>query len=496
MSKLAKKIKAGVAGVAIATAAAAATPTESVVKFDPSQRRLFQDESRVIVVNWHRQKGKDFTAANKAVDHALRTGQTWYIVSLTQRQADATFEKCKQAVRTIKGMLRIVGEDQIVEYGVDQFDKTLNQTFHMTAREIRLPGGGRVVSLPGRDPDTLAGLTGNIIFTEFGLFPNGGYAHWRVVFPLTTRGFQCIIISTPRGKNTKFYELFQNSDGAYSVHFCDIYRSVAEDGFVLKDNSGNPTTIEEFKKLYGDMAGFDREYGCLFTGDVSALITWAELERAAALPNLSGFVYARIDNDRGTVPIFQLRQALNGSRSEIGWDVARRGHLSPIVINQPIANQPKRMVGLILMHACSFEFMRNAVIACMDIHRANVGHGDATGLGMESNETLQKRYGDRWTPFTFTSGGKREAGSALKTAFNDGTQTIPSLDGPYKFVATDLYAIQKDDEGANLVLSETINPLLEESHCDIAYATALARLAGSSVIHRPMFSTPEKPEGF
>ena len=43
-----------------------------------------------------------------------------------------------------------------------------------------------------------AGLTGNIIFTEFGLFPRGGQAHWRVIFPLATRGFMVIVISTPR----------------------------------------------------------------------------------------------------------------------------------------------------------------------------------------------------------------------------------------------------------------------------------------------------------
>ena len=481
------------------------TISEPMIRFDPSQRRFFVDPARVIVVNWHRQKGKDFTAAAKAVEHALRTGQTWYIVSLTQRQADATFDKCKKVAVAIKELLRrmnwpVDGEDVIDSYESEQFDKWINQSFRFTAREIRFPNGGKVVSLPGRDPDTLAGLTGNVIFTEFGLFPGGGYDHWRVVFPLTTRGFACIVISTPRGKNTKFYELFQNDAGKYSVHFCDIYHSVAHDGFVLRDNDGNPTSIEEFKKLYGDAAGFDREYGCLFSGDLAALIAWAELERAASLENPDGFTHRRFENktsvfDPQSVALF--RGALSGVRVEIGWDVARRGHLSVIAINVARGvNQPKRLTGLITMKGCEFGFMRSAVIAFMDMSGLSVGYGDATGLGMESNETLSKKYGERWTGFTFTASGKRDVASALKTAFSDGTQTLPPLDGEHKFIATDLYAIQADNTGAATTIEETPNPLLEDSHCDIGYAIGLCRLAGSrGPVRRPLRSVDRLPAG-
>ena len=52
-----------------------ASPLEGV-RMDPAQVRLMDDDSRVIAVNWHRQKGKDFTNARKAVRHALDTGQT------------------------------------------------------------------------------------------------------------------------------------------------------------------------------------------------------------------------------------------------------------------------------------------------------------------------------------------------------------------------------------------------------------------------------------
>ena len=77
--------------------------------------------------------------------------------------------------------------------------------------------------------------------TEFGLYPKGGYEHWGVLFPIITRGsFKIVIISTPRGKNTKFYELMQNEDGDYSTHTCDIYKSVFEEGYQLLDSKGRP----------------------------------------------------------------------------------------------------------------------------------------------------------------------------------------------------------------------------------------------------------------
>jgi len=348
-----------------------------------------------------------------------------------------------------------------------------------------------------------------MILTEFGLYPKGGYEHWKILFPITTRGgFKLIAISTPRGKNTKFYEIFSNPDQFYSVHFCDIRKSVFEDGYQLHDAKGQAfdqstdvkkeEAIATFRRIYNDEGGWQREYLCLFTGDLSALVPWAELERAGQLLNTDGFVYRRFDEQdqiRAVPPVFA--NVLAGRRLAVGWDVARRGHLSAVTINDTATGKPSRLIALIVMRGCSFEFMRHVVTSMMDTSRASVGFGDATGLGMESNEVLAKRYRERWTPFTFTTPGKREVASALRTAFSDGMQAIPATDGEYKFIATDVYAIQADQAGANLIISESANPLLEESHCDIAFSLGLARLAESRNA-RPALPAPmsHKPVGW
>lgn len=452
---------------------------------DPAQQRFAKDDARVQVVCWHRQKGKDFTTAAKAVLHALTTGQPWHIVSLTQRQADETFAKCKQWAKVCQVVAEAVEDRTYTE-----FDKSIAEDFEFRARELHLPGGGKVVSLPGRNPDTLAGLTGNVIFTEFGLFPNGGYDHWRVVFPLATRGYHVIAISTPRSKATKFFELV-NDPETYSVHFCDIYQSIAE-GFVLKGADGEPCDLESFKKLYGDDAGWVREYECQFTGDLEALVRWSLLMAAGELGRDQPFDLLRVQGEAGFDPSFFApgsgRIPADG-RLEMGWDVARRGHLSALWCNHAPsggAGGVKHLRYLVLMQDTPFELQRRIVQAAMSAGTSGgggVGCGDSTGLGMDSNETLKGLYGDRWEPVDFGGKRKSDLGSTLATTFGDGEQAIPPLDGEHKYVATDIYAIQREEEDAGesrrLKLIENENPLLPESHCDIAYAGALALRAST-----------------
>ena len=457
------------------------------IRLDKAQQVFFLDESRVQVVCWHRQKGKDFTAAAKAVFDAMRTGQNWYIVSLTQRQADATFEKCKQWAKYYQDSIRGIVRETETEF--TEYDAAFDHQFVFKARELILPNGGRVVSMPGRDPDRLAGFTGNVIFTEFGLFPNGGYDHWRVVFPLTTRGFKCIVISTPRGKETKFHELV-NSPELYSVHFCDIHQSVA-DGYVLRDQNGEPTTIDRFKALYGDEIGWQREYECKFMGALDSLIKWAQLEAAANAGAGRPFDFIQLTNDSGWDKTLLEPLAKISGRPEMGWDVARRGHFSSLWVNDGRPDM-KHLRYLVLMDNCSFALQREVVSAAMGSKYSAVGCGDETGLGMDSNETLEAKYPGRWEGVNFGGKRKGDLGSGLATAFRDGSQSLPPFrrdehnTDMFKFIATDLYAIQKEAGGdrlaedgkSGLKLVESQNPLLPESHCDIAYSAALAIRSG------------------
>ena len=459
-----------------------------VIELHPWQRRFFADSSRVVIALWHRQAGKDFAAACKAVDKAIERHDHWYIVSMTQRQADATFDKCRRVAEAFKLAFKKQGEIRLSEEAYTEYDADIDHHFRCTARTLHLPGGGSVTALPGRDPDTLAGLTGNVIFTEFGLFKGGGYDHWRVVFPLATRGFQVLVISTPRGKNTRLYEL-ASDDTTYSVHVQTILDSVAE-GFVLYDNTGVPTDVETFRRLYSDESGWRREYLCEFTGDLEALLKWALLEANSSADWVVRIL--RVEGDAGWQPGFFKTHPEHekASRLECGWDVARKRHLSALWVNGWGGFGARRpLMHLVLMHNASFALQREIVSEAMALSPSNVGCGDATGLGMDSNETLHTRFGDRWEPVTFTSAARRDMASGLVTAFQDGEFLLPDIRGGAKYVHTDLYSLQKDSAGPNLKILESENPLLAESHSDLAWSAALARRAAGIEAIQPYVST-------
>ena len=197
-----------------------ASPLEGV-RMDPAQVRLMDDDSAL---------SPSIGIARRAKTLPMRARRYATRLTLGRPSTSCRSPNARPMRRSPSASCgaSLPGEVTRVRPAMDpQRDGDLGESFEFKARELHLPNGGRVVSLPGRNPDALAGLTGNVIFTELGLFPNGGYEHWRVVFPLTTRGHRVIVISTPRGKNTKFFELVSDPE-TYSVHTCDIHRSIAE----------------------------------------------------------------------------------------------------------------------------------------------------------------------------------------------------------------------------------------------------------------------------
>ena len=520
MSDLADKLKRTAAAGLIAAAAASAAPVAAdvsasmtaaeleplardvaavgdsfkpVVTFDPAQRRAFLDKSQTLVLNWHRQKGKDFWAAGVAADDAFARGSEWFIISLTQRQADATFRKVRAFARAIERITGILCpcRDTLME----QTDPETNQKFVFKAREIVFPTGGRIVSLPGRDPDTLAGLTGNVIFTEFALFPKGGYPHWEVIFPLTTRGFRILIISTPRGKTTKYYEL--TTDPSASYHRTTIWESVAEGWSPIPgEPDWTEADVEDLRKRYGSTK-FTREYECEFTGDLDALIRWTLLEQAAALslgrPFFTRTFTDAIDADGAAqVAAWARTLAASGRRVELGWDPARSRDLGSTAGNVASdAGAGPRHLGLVCLY-------RNVpLFEQRDLHRRvmrddprHVGAGDATGLGQQSNEELQVEFrhrqtpGDglpisRWEPVPFTGPRKSAMASNALVRFQAGAQTLPPVVGDYAWVAADVYGIQSEEgDDGRLALDEAGNPHLADSHNDVGWSIFLSQYAG------------------
>ncbi len=456
------------------------TPQGGIIKLAEYQKRYIADKSRIKVACWARQTGKDFCTALEAILDAMETGQRWYIVSLTQRQALATAQKAQMHARAIEGVLPKITEEEI---GYDRG----GEAFRITMYGVRLKNGGEVIALPGKDPDVLAGLTGNVIFTEMALFPNNGVDHWRVVFPLTTRGFKLRAISTPRGPQTKFSELRRNAAGKYSVHNVTIVDAVAQ-GMELRDETGKPIAPADLEAIYADPEGWSREYMCCEGEDHQALIEWSDIANCEAdytIPvieikpgkNVRRTHLHELFDEFHTTLFAEIRAKMTGL-PVLGDDIGVTGDLAVLAYGEKLGDVTW-LRALVLMHGVDdFDYQEEIAMRAMDTGATGVG--DKTGLGREMCQRLELKYGEsRFKGLVFTATDKTALFVQLRDAAQGARLRIPR---GLEIVRYDLHALARRGVGVaeRLQVLTLRNPLLQRSHADIATAIAMMIDAGIS----------------
>jgi len=427
------------------------------------QYRAIGQKGRIVVRKWCRQSGKDFTTSLEAILDALDTGSSWYIVSLTQRQALATAKKAQMHMRAIGLALpEIVEEPWELQSGAK-----------ITTFGVRLPGGGEVVALPGKDPDALAGLTGNVIFTEMALFPNNGVDHWRVVFPLITKGFKLRAISTPRGPETKFAELCRNAQGKYTVDVVTIHDAVAG-GLELRDDAGKPITPDELEALYADPAGWRREYLCEEGQDHEALIEWQYIrlcEAAYDCPVREVNGTSRLQDQLDPRTAFAAVRAAMHGRPVLGWDIAATGDLSVVALGEALGDVVFLRMLVLMAGVDDFEYQEAVVRAALGGRGAGVG--DKTGLGREACQRIERQVGEhRFKGVVFTQDARTELGIRLMKQVQSARLRIPA---DRLEIGYDLHSMARETAGVagRLRLVAQTNPLLRRSHCDVFWALAM-----------------------
>jgi hypothetical protein len=99
------------------------------------------------------------------------------------------------------------------------------------------------------------------------------------------------------------------------------------------------------------------------------------------------------------------------------------------------------------------------------------GCGDSTGLGRQITWTAEQRTQGRFTGVPFSRTTKGAMGARLMNQLTSGECHLAK---DHDDVAMDLFSLQKQVQGGNLIFTETQNPLNQASHCDMAWSKALA----------------------
>jgi len=357
------------------------------------QREWLDDPSRFKIGMVARQCGKTkLMGALEIVEDCMaaeaRGDKTrWILLSRGERQA---FEAMEESV---KPLFRLYGA------AFEAFDFEWSDGGpKYKASEVVLPHGTRVTALPA-NPDTARGFTANVLLDEFA-FHKDSRAIWKALFPVVSRnGLKLRILSTPNGKNNKFYELMTATDSAWSRHTTDIYQAVAQ---------GLERDIDELRQAIGDQDAWEQEYELKWIDEASAWLTF-------------DLITACEDADAGDPEKYQ------GGFCYAGNDIAVRGDLWVLWVMEVVGDVLWTREVRVLRRA-SFAEQDAAMAEIFAKYRIARLAMDQTGMGEKPVEDAKRRYPGRIEGVMFNATTKLAIATIGKAAFEDRKIRIPAGD--------------------------------------------------------------------
>lgn len=145
-------------------------------------------ESIVTVVKC-RQSGFSTSIKAKAIHHAyFGLVPNILIASASERQAQKIMTEIREHFESMPEWMR------------PNFGKN-------NATELHLESGTKIISLPA-NPQTVRGFTGMVFWDEAAAFSRkDSEKFFSAIYPSVSKGYQLILVSTPDGKDNKFYDL-------------------------------------------------------------------------------------------------------------------------------------------------------------------------------------------------------------------------------------------------------------------------------------------------
>ena len=429
------------------------SPDDPIIDWYPYQKKWLNDKSRFKIGMMTRQGGKSFCASGEIVgdciQHEIKGTKThWVILSRGERQAKEFMDKnCVPMLKAYYTIFKAILKNAVppkfkeVEYSFERVgdDGTITQAKYK-ALEITLPGGSRITALPA-NPDTARGFSANVLLDEFA-FHMDSRKIWGALFPCITRGYKIRVISTPNGKNNKFYELMTAVDNTWSKHTVTIHDAIAQ---------GLEVDAVELKAGLGDNEAWAQEFELVFADGAGAALLWDDI--------------VNCERDGAGDP-----RSFTGGKVFIGNDIAGKGNDLWVAIPFEDINGVLTLLEIIDRRKASFREQDRLLDACVERYRARKIGMDETSIGAKPVEDAIRRYGaSRVVGVVFTQASKHAMVQLLQKRFQDRTIAIPIGD---KKLRADLHSVKKKVSANGLPSYHA--PTGGESHADRFWAIALA----------------------
>jgi len=426
-------------------------PQKAAVPLYEFQRKWIADKSRLKAAKIARQSGKSFMVSLDSVLEAAETGINEILLSSGERQSKELMEKAQIHARAIE----LAASD--IEEGIFR-DEDKNEYLQLT---IRLPNGAKLIALPA-NPNTARGFTGNVTLDEFA-FHRDSFAIWKALFPIITRGYKLRVVSTPQGKQNKFYSVMTGENG-FSRHSVDIYQAVAD---------GVPADIEELRKGLDDPEAWEQEYEVKFVDEATAFLIYELIASCE-----SDLISPEIDYENFTPAVLDFPRA---GRRFVGMDIGRKKDLTVIWVIEMVGDVAWTRA-IIILRKVPFTMQRDFLWQVMQTIGAERTCIDATGLGMQIAEETVKKFGDYAAEaVTFTLASKNEMATRTKRKFEDRLIRIP-ISQPLR---NDLHSVQKIAAASDRVRFEADHGA--DGHADRFWGGSLALKAAAALIMPQVF---------
>lgn len=380
------------------------------------QRDWIRDDSRFRLLLKSRQTGFSYATGLEVMLGALSRDENQIVVSASQDQSDIVRRYCT-----------LWADTYAVEYLED-------------GNSLIMPGGKRCIFLPC-NPRTVQGYTGDLYLDEFAWHMKNRLM-WSTVIPIATQGRKRVtVISTPYTETDMFGELITNPDkyNRFSRHTVTIHDAIKD---------GLPVDIEDIRSLLDDIS-FAQAYECKFFSDALSLLSPDEVRAAF---------------DDGCLR--HVPDWVSG-----GVDIGRYKDLTALILAEEYLENGEKLVAVRHMDTMSgmaFDAQKSHIASVIESWKIKRMAVDATGIGANLAEDMQKLYPGKIIPTTFTREKKEAWALGVKKLFESGKIRIPND----RDLVMQLHSIKRKPTEKGFTYDADRNERVK--HADLFWALALA----------------------
>lgn len=344
----------------------------------PYQLKFITDDARWRIANKSRQIGFSFTIGLDAISGALIRKRNQLIVSASKYNAEIVMDYIRDHLDEM-GILPVKDKEGLIEFDNGYYIRVCSTNWR-TAR----------------------GFNGDVYFDEFA-FTIRDNEIWKAMVPsITAVQGRVTVLSTPKSRIDKFWQIWSNKSKKWSKHCVTIHDAKA-DGF--------PVDIEELRELF-DPEEFAQAYECIPLDTAESYVPYNLIEPCLYDPLSDAFIEQLKLWDANMPLVYGVD--IGRTRDETA--VAETLRDGKVVWNttmkewhkMPFREQKTRLTELLMQPQCQIMAI------------------DKGGIGMNLHEDLSFRFPAKVRGVGFAPAVKDRLAKAMKIAFEEKLIRIPN----------------------------------------------------------------------